>query len=275
MCSERLWIGGRERGVAEAKLDITDELLVAYVDDELNPAQREMVDSVLATSPALCRRAQEMRLSRDLLREAFPLHPDRALSAPIEAASDRLAEACVPRRSHPRVTSSRWSRWGYAMAAGLAVCAAAPITYLVWRVAIEPAAHPVTGLTQVDPDSPLHRLLESVPSADVINIPREDAALRAVLTFQSKDGRFCREFEILAGSGGSTGIACRHDGEWRSEVLLSASAAPALSNHYTPAGESDDTAVAEVVARLMEGDPLSAEEEAAVLARGWRAPQSR
>ena len=58
--------------MADAKLDITDELLVAYVDDELDEAQRAMVRSVLEINPALCRRADEMRLARDLCAKPFP-----------------------------------------------------------------------------------------------------------------------------------------------------------------------------------------------------------
>lgn len=255
--------------MAEAKLDITDELLVAYVDDELDPAQRALVNAVLASSPALRRRADEMRLSRELLQEAFPLQAEASPSAPIETAANRLAEACAQRASPPRVPSSK--RWKYAIAAGIVLSVALPATYLAWRTGSDPG--PVTALTQIGPDTPLHAVLESRPSADVFNVPAEGAAIRAILTFRAKDGRFCREFEILASGGeGSTGIACREDGEWRAEVLIGAAAAPSPnSNYYTPASGSEEQAVTEVVDRLIQGDPLSAGEEARLLANGWLA----
>jgi hypothetical protein len=260
--------------VAEAKLDITDELLVAYVDDELDAAQRAMVSSVLEDNPALCRRADEMRLARDLLREAFPLRPDALVPACLYDAENRLAEACARRSSRSRRAFRSLKRRKYAIAAGFVLCVALFGSYLAWRVASEPVQLPVTALMRIDPDTPLHRVLESTPSAEVINVPAEDAAMRAVLTFRAKDGRFCREFEILASSGGSTGIACRAHGDWRAEVLLSAAAAPPNSNYYTPAAGADEPAVAEVVERLIQGDPFSAEEEARALASGWRAPQN-
>jgi hypothetical protein len=260
--------------VADAKLDITDELLVAYVDDELDTAQRAMVRSVLDNNPALCRRADEMRLARDLLREAFPLRPDASIPVSIDAAANRLAEACARQSSRPRLAFLFQNRRKYAVAAGVVLCVAVAASYLARRVGSEPSRRPVTALTLIAPDTPLHGVLESSPSAEVINVPAEDAAMRAVLTFRTKDGRFCREFEILAGSGGSTGIACREHGEWRAEVLLSAAAAPSNSNYYTPAGQSDEPAVAEVVERLIQGDPLGTEEEARVLASGWQASQS-
>jgi hypothetical protein len=154
------------------------------------------------------------------------------------------------------------------------LCVAASAGYVAWRSESGATSRQVTALLQIAPGTSLHGVLESTPSAEVVNVPAEDAAMRAVLTFQAKDGRFCREFEVLASSGGSTGIACREDGNWRAEVLLSASAGPPNSNYYTPAAASDEAAVAEVVERLMDGDPLSAQQEARVLASGWRAPRT-
>ena len=123
------------------------------------------------------------------------------------------------------------------------------------RLAIvnERTPEPVTTLMRIDSETPLHGVLESAPSAKVINVPADDAAVRAILTFRAKDGRFCREFEILAASGGSTGIACRDHGEWRAEVLLNVAATPPNGNYYTPAGQSDEPAVAEVAERLIQG----------------------
>jgi hypothetical protein len=260
--------------VAEAKLEITDELLVAYVDDELDSAQRTMVNSVLDTDPALRRRAYEMQLARDLLREAFPLRCEASIPASIDAAANRLAKARA--RGSPRLPLmflfQNWRK--YAVAAGVILCLTGGASYLAWRIGSESARQPITALLRIDPGTPLHGVLEFSPSAEVINVPAAGAAARAVLTFRAKDGRFCREFEILADSGGSTGIACRAQGEWRAELLVAVKNAPPDSNYYTPAGESDEPAVAGVVDRLIQGDPLSAQEEARLLASRWRASPS-
>ena len=261
--------------MADAKLDITDELLVAYVDDELDADQRAMVRSVLEINPALCRRAEEMRLSRDLLREAFPLRPEASIPQPLDAAANRLAEACARPASRPRPRIYFQNRRRYAVAAGIMLCSVAIASYVAWRTASERTRLPATALMRIGADTELHGVLESSPSARVFNVPAEKAALRAVLTFKAKDGRFCREFEILASSAGSTGVACRDEhGEWRAEVLKSTTAVPADSNYYTPAGQSDEPAVAGVVDRLIQGDPLSAQEEAQLLVSGWQASRS-
>ena len=254
--------------MTEAKLDITDELLVAYVDDELDARQRDMVATVLSGNPSLGRRADEMRLARDLLNEAFPLQPNAEVPAAIDAAANRLAEARA-RQPSPQTATPRFRYWRkYAIAAGVVLCLAASVNKQ------HKQKKPETTQAQIDRGTPLFSVLESTPSAEVFNVPAEHAALRAVLTFRAKDGRYCREFEILAGSKGSAGVACRDRGEWHTEVLLSASAAPPNSNYYTPAGETDEPAIAQVVDRLMQDDPLGAQEEARILANGWGAAEN-
>jgi len=255
-----------ERDVVEAKLDITDELLVAYVDDELDAAQRAMVNATLERDAVLRCRGEEMRLSRDLLREAFPLQSPETVPVRLEAAAERLAAVCTrqPRRARHDFSL----RPKYAVAAALVVCAVAGAAYVAWQP-VKPTPQRVTAVAQIDLGNPLHTLLESTPSAQVVEVPEEGAALRAVLTFRANDGRFCREFEIFASARASTGIACREKGQWRTEVQSSASATLASSNYYTPAAGSDDPAIAAVVDKLMQGEPLDVEEEAQVLAAHW------
>ena len=262
--------------MAEGKLEITDELLVAYVDDELDVTQRAMVSGAMDGDATLSRRADEMRLARDLLCEAFPLQPEAAVPARIDAAIKNLAAAGVRHSSRPRTALRYRYRTSRAIAAGLVLFAMAVAGYVALRDASESTGNNVAALTRIDPDNPLHHLLESTPSAELIE--GEGAALRAVLTFQAKDGRFCREFEVFSDSESSTGIACREHGHWNTEVLLSAAAippngppdGPLNGNYYTPAGGFDVPAVAEVVERLIKGEPLNVQQEAHLLAAGWR-----
>jgi hypothetical protein len=255
--------------VPEAKLDLTDELLVAYVDDELDSQQRAMVSAVLDRNAVLSRRADEMRLARDLLREAFPLQSDAAVPVRIDSAATQLAAACAGHRWSSRKAPGFRVRRSHAIAAGLVLCTVAA-SYFVLRPAGDEQRPMVTALTEIGPENPLHGVLESTASAQLIKVPGEDAAVRAVLTFRAKDGRFCREFEILADSGSSTGIACREEGHWRTEVLASGAAIATGGNNYTPAGGSDEAAVAEVFDGLVQGEPLGIDEETRLLAAGWR-----
>lgn len=276
--------------MAEAKLDITDELLVAYVDDELDPAHRELVSSILESSPSARRRAEEMRLSRDLLRKAFPLRADASVPRSIETAANRLAEAFERKGSashatasprllppaQPKARPSRPPRWRkFTLAAAVVLSVAVPASYLAWRAGAKSAIEgPATALLQIDPGTSLYRALQSTPSGQLVNESGNDAAARAVLTFLAKDGRFCREFEVLADAESTAGIACRDQEGWRAEVMLSSQVAAPDLTHYTPASASDEPALAEVADRLMQGDALSIEEEARILASGWKASSS-
>lgn len=253
--------------MTKAKIEITDELLVAYVDDQLDEAQREIVSATLEHDPHLCRRAEEMQLARDLLREAFTLQPAATVPVRILEAEKRLAAACTQHRPRARRVIRVNPKYGFA--AALVLCAAGTATYLAWQKGSEPARALATAVGRIDPGNPLHKLLESTPSAQVVNVTEEEAALRAILTFRATDGRICREFEIIARSGAATGIACREGGHWRAEVLLSSAAAPPSSEYYTPASGAEDAGIAAVADRLMHGDPLGAGEEAQVL-NGWR-----
>jgi hypothetical protein len=207
-----------------------------------------------------------MRLSRDLLREAFPLQSPETVPVRLDAAAERLAAECT--RQSRRGTHGFSLRPKYAVGTALAVCAVVAAAYFA-RQPVNRAPQIVTALAQIDPGNPLHTLLESTPSAQVVEVPEEGATLRAILTFRANDGRFCREFEIIASAQTSTGIACREKGQWQTEVRSSAAAALASSNYYTPAAGADDPAIAAVVDRLIQGEPLGVEEEAQVLAARW------
>lgn len=253
--------------MTEAKIEITDELLVAYVDDELDTSQRALVNATLEHDADLRGREAEMRLSRHLLREAFPLQSFQPVPPRLDAAAERLAAAACAEK--PRAAGrAPQTRFRYVLAAAAAVCAVGSAAYFA-RQPLKSTPLQITTLTQIPPGNPLHTLLESTPSAQMIEVPEEGASLRAVLTFQANDGRFCREFEIFARSGASTGIACRENGRWRTEILMSTNATPPSTDDYTPAAGSDDPALAAVVEKLMQEDPFSAEEEAQVLGSGW------
>jgi hypothetical protein len=242
-------------------------LLIAYIDDELDTSQRGMVGAALEQDADLRRRAEEMRLSRDLLREAFPLESSALVPAGIESAADRLASAA---RQQMSVSEGRASRFPliYAIAAALVLCTVAVAAYIA-RQPATPTPRTVTALTQIDSGGALHTLLEDTPSGHALAVPDEEATLRAILTFRADDGRFCREFEILANASSSAGVACRENGQWHTEVWLRTAAAEPSSQHYTPASGGEDPAVAIVVERLTQQDPFGAAEEARLLAANW------
>lgn len=80
-------------------------------------------------------------------------------------------------------------------------------------------------------------------------------SVTATATFRAGDGRWCRQYR-LTGTIEGAGIVCRTGGEWQSVARADSS-------------DSTGTLAAERQ-RLAAGGDLSTNEEAAVIADGWR-----
>lgn len=84
--------------------DVSDEILGAYIDDELDPAERARLLERMLREPALAGRACELWKLKQMLRGAYPLLPEKA--APAEHAASRRRpglkkSALAGRRSAP------------------------------------------------------------------------------------------------------------------------------------------------------------------------------
>ena len=93
------------------------------------------------------------------------------------------------------------------------------------------------------------------------------ATLRPVLSFNSKAAGWCRQVEVRHGAKQvSHALACRgEDGQWN----IVASTAPGPVG-FVPAGADRRKAIDDLATSMMRGSPLSPEEEAALIGRGWR-----
>jgi hypothetical protein len=94
------------------------------------------------------------------------------------------------------------------------------------------------------------------------------ASLRPMLSFNSKNAGWCRQFEVRsAGKQLSHGLACRvQAGDWR----VVASTAPSATGGYVPAGTGPRKMIDDIVSSMLVGEPLSSEGEASAIARGWQ-----
>jgi hypothetical protein len=109
--------------------------------------------------------------------------------------------------------------------------------------------------------SALEALLESVPSGERREL--DGATAEARFTFRAQGGGWCRELAVSAGSSRNAAVACRRDGGWRVDLVGVEAAGGEV---YRPAG---DTPLREAVDALMDGEPLEADAERALVARGW------
>src|SRR5205814_674631 len=107
---------GRTGGVSMTS-KISDELLFAYIDNELDAAARAEVEAVIAADPALAKRVDEQRALRTLLSGTFdpilsePV-PERLLAATQAPAPKARVVALAAAREQRRAREAPAGRWG-------------------------------------------------------------------------------------------------------------------------------------------------------------------
>ncbi|MCW1384563.1 MULTISPECIES: hypothetical protein [unclassified Novosphingobium] len=223
----------------------TPEQIAAFADGQLEGEQAAQVEDAVAQSPAL----QAQVAAHRALRARLSAHFAPVLEEEVSAAHLRLL--------HPKddtvvdlasVRAIRKRRWTWVAAPALAAS-----TALV--VLLRPAALP-EGYAQPQLAGMLDRQLVAEQDAG--------ASQRVLLSFQSRDGRFCRAYS----SPGASGIACHDDRGWKIE---SVGAASHEANEYRQAGS-----VATIMQQAQDmaiGPALDPKDEQVARKSGWRAPR--
>lgn len=223
--------------------------VAAFVDGELDDLtarriEREAaVDAVLAAEIAR-HRALKVQLTAHYAPIVDEAVPER-LGA-LLAVDDRVDTSLADRR---RATRARFSgiHWG-AIAASLIL--GLTIGLRPWMPAADVAIDDGT-LVAAGP------LAEALDTQLASNQPG-DAAVRIVLSFEDKAGRYCRSFESRA----IEGIGCREQDRWQIERTLPGE----TGGDYRQASSGELAAAA---AAMMKRDALDAKGERAARDAGW------
>jgi hypothetical protein len=272
--------------------EISDELLMAYVDNEINQTDRERVETALSKDPKLRERIEVFQVSRDRLSELFnmPLQepvPERLVQAVLYApvGGARVGSA----RATPQTASSylvaciaklAGAIWELglprAMAAAGAIGIAGGMGWYAHDVArplpqVSELASVRTGrLLAV---GPLQRTLEMVPSNTRVALSQSDVAqsLRVVTSFKSSAGKICREFEVGASEGSRhVGLGCREpNGQWLLLAYGATTTVAVRKNGVETAAAPSSPIVDVAIERVIAGPAFSLEQEARAIANGW------
>jgi len=254
-------------------MTIPDEMLAAYVDGELEAAERARIEQAIAQDALLAQRVAQQRALRDRLRGAY----DGVLQ---EAVPQRLAHAV--KRGAPtgpaqvidlaRVRAERARRGNgqrqvklrrYGVAAGLAVGLMAGI--LIQRLAAPGV------MTEFHDGALLARgALAQALDEQLASSALPGAAVRVGLSFRSRAGNYCRTFTFNAGRS-LVGLACREQDQWQLLNLMAAegSAAPGATQGMRMATSALPPALLQAVNDHISGDPLNAAAEAKARSAGW------
>lgn len=264
---------------------ITDEMLVAYVDGELSAEDSAEIETALQTDQKVREAVRIFRETADWSRRAF----DDVLREPVP---ERLIQAAtgqgiVDQRNAGRADEAPWikspGRQGRFAGAGLAMAASIALAIgigggyglsgLVGPGESGPGGHPLVG--SVDQAGALHAALETTASGTLTRIA-DTGDVMPLTTFVENDGRYCREFQAtLAGVDrpeASFGIACRQPaGSWQVEAVVAApTAAQDGTSQFVTASGAAKNPLQILVGAMTDVGPISSGDEATVLATGWK-----
>jgi len=256
--------------------ELTDDLLRAYVDRQLDAATTARIEAALQTDPVASAFVQREQALRQRLDSAF---------APVlaEAVPQRLLDvlkppAAVKPAPAPTVIPLAVARQRKAAAARAAAAAATNDGqpgwhFSAWPSAIGMAASLLIGLfigqrlLPAAPGAPLVTSAELVQALDTQSAATQpaNAPVQLATSFVSQAGRYCRSFrwphEAVAG------LACHGSGGWQLELLAQAPAQPggALRQAASPM----PAALLQAIDSEIAGPPLDAAAEQLAIQHGW------
>lgn len=262
--------------------EVSDELLMAYVDGELDPDQARLVEGRLATDEALKERIKPFVATRQLAtlyKAPMDLPPPaRVVSVLAETPvahrpptrADRLLDilrdgsfaslsVLMPLRMAGVLGLGAMLGWAAHMTSGRNATAGTEIAM------VEGALVAVKTLYDT--------LESSVTATGVVSgAPGGDArTLWVTATFLATTGSYCREFAIGPSHASRyRGLGCRRaDGVWEIHAYEKDKRKLGSSSVVRPAGATNSVVDA-VVAEIMRGSIISPEAEARLMARGWK-----
>lgn len=236
-------------------MNITEELIAAFADGELDGAERAQVEAAIAADAALARKVERHRALKAQLVSHFapiaeapvPAHL-AALLQPKDGEASKSGEVvsfAVARQKRGLAPMVR--RW--APFAGPAI--AASLMLAVWQ--------PWQG---APPKGYADPGLAAALDTQIAGAAPGQGGTSILLSFERQGGGLCRVWR----GGAEGGIACRDDTGWKIERQFALDAA--ASGEFRQAGsEADLLAAAQEMAA---GEALDAAAERAAQARGWQ-----
>lgn len=262
-------------------MTLDDDTLVAYLDGQLPEAECARVEQALVSDAALGARLQALAESSELARRAFdpvllePVPPH--LIASIWQAPDPRTRATPPKSPGPfqrwreivqRATQPRvWPALASVAVLGLVVGLA-----WQWQAADDATGWALQrGDTVLDPT--LARALDTLPSGDVLQTA--DGVVELLATFRQREGGHCREFNRSStdSTRDELGIACRTGAgqAWQLAFVAAETRNATDRTEYQTASDAQHDAADAFLHQRVQGGPLEADEETALIARGWTA----
>jgi anti-sigma factor RsiW len=262
-------------------MSISETELLAYVDGELDAADRARVEAAIETDELLARRVATQRGLRARLNASYNAVLDEAVPQRLTEVLTRDSESGVG-ADEAKVTDIATARAERDAQAARAASAATAVRRWSWRewsaVAASVTLGVLLGPAVMRQSQPLpfleergrivaigalnQELLQQVASDNV-----DDASSQVGVSFRAKDGRFCRSFSLRQGPAG---LACRERGDWVIEVLARGAGRAGSDAGLRQAATAMPDVLRQAIEERIEGEPFDAAAEAQAIKKRWR-----
>ena len=240
--------------------EISDEMLSAYLDGELDAETARRVDAALTADPALAARIAALDAVNRRLRPAFSAHmqegvPDRF---------DAILSAPPPAQSPISKFFAPWLK--PAMLLPAALCAAAGL-----MIGLQYGAPVESGAFRVRPDG---RIVADAGFSSALSTARagvktdyDTGAVLVRVSFVDDSGAPCRHFALKDAEG----LACKTGPDW--QVLALDAVPDAMGpDGYAMAGATSAAGVEAAIARRGIGAALTPDDETRAISNEWKTP---
>jgi hypothetical protein len=253
-------------------MTISDELLAAYVDGELEGAERARVEQAIAQDSQLAQRAAQQRALRERLRGAYDSVLQQAVPKRLAQAA-RLAAAPGPAQviDLARVRAERARRGSQRSVKVRRLTIAASLVVGLMAGVVLQRLSTSAALTEFHDGSLLARgTLARALSEQLAGAAPAGAEVRVGLSFKSRTGNYCRTFAV-SGSHLMAGLACRDQEQWQVLNLVGTEGAggPGNGQNLRMAASSLPPALLQAVNERISGEPLNAAAEAKARNDNW------
>lgn len=232
-------------------MNFEPEIIMAYVDGELDLVTAKRIEKAMESDLALASRITAERTLKTKLSARFNPVTE-------EVVPDRLTAllANVDTSLKERREAKQW-RFGFGLAQWGAVAASLALGLFLGQaipVGIDGQVADRGGSLVAEAG------LKAALDTQLASNQPSDANIRIGLTFRDKAGLICRTFDGQSLSG----IACRDGDDWQLRQTLSGTG---KASDYRQAASGQ---LAEAASSMMTGGPLDAEAERTALAENWK-----
>jgi len=267
-------------------MTITDETLMAYLDNELSAGDKARIAGQIGRSPDLAERLENMQTVDEMLVRSCHRMDSRPLPRGMMALLDAFPAKVTKETSRPEATILPFRKklrnishsplWQMAVAATVVLVVGLGAGRSLLTPTADTGPEMVLALQSndvIEPDNALFAILDKHPSATStpVSATNTDITVTPTMTFQTANNEYCREFEITTAQKVTRNIACRGKNAWtvKASVPMQKSLSSPDAQYQTASGP-DSSTFDSLIQGMMTGDALSQGQEAEIIQHNWR-----